>query len=93
LVKVFEKRLTLVQDLLVTLKGKFAMKINRVRLSKLTVLSVTVCAVLAVFSQNASAAPHPLPPDAIAVPDGGATLMLLGVALGALGIGRRFLMR
>ena len=68
------------------------MKINRVRLNKLTMLSVTVCAVLAVFGQNASAARHPMPPT-FSVPDGGATVMLLGIALGALGLARGFLKR
>ena len=43
------------------------------------------------FSHNAGAAPHALPPDILSVPDGGATIMLLGAALGALGMARRFL--
>jgi len=44
------------------------------------------------FNQNASATRRPLPPsrNAAPVPDGGATIMLLGTAFGALGIARRF---
>jgi hypothetical protein len=41
------------------------------------------------FSHNAGAAPASLPP--VSVPDGGATIMLLGAALSALGMARRFL--
>jgi len=33
---------------------------------------------------------HPLPPAGERVPDAGATVMLLSVALGALGMARRF---
>jgi VPDSG-CTERM exosortase interaction domain len=43
------------------------------------------------FSHNASAAPQVMPPDIVSVPDGGTTVMLLGAALGALGMARRFL--
>jgi hypothetical protein len=45
------------------------------------------------FSHNAGAAPAPLPPASVSVPDGGTTIMLLGAALGALGMARRFLKR
>jgi hypothetical protein len=69
------------------------MKLNTVGSNKFAILSATVCAILVAFSQNASAAPGPMPPETVSVPDAGATVMLLGVALGALGIARRFLMR
>jgi hypothetical protein len=61
--------------------------------NKFIMLSATFCAVLFALSQNASAARHPLPPDFVSVPDGGATVMLLGVALGALGLARGLLQR
>jgi VPDSG-CTERM motif len=57
--------------------------------NKLALVSVVVCVLMLAFSHNAGAAPAPLPPDS--VPDGGATIMLLGAALGALGMARRFL--
>jgi VPDSG-CTERM motif len=60
---------------------------------KLALVSAAVCTLMLAFSHNAGATPHPLPPDAVNVPDGGATIMLLGAALGALGLARRFLMR
>jgi hypothetical protein len=61
-------------------------------INRLAVLSAAVCVVMLAFGHNASA-------ERIAggvstgvpVPDGGATVMLLGVALGALGMARRFL--
>jgi len=34
-----------------------------------------------------------MPHSAISVPDGGATIMLLGAALGSLGMARRFMKR
>jgi len=43
------------------------------------------------FSHNASAAPQPMPPGSVSVPDGGTTALLLGTAIGALGLARRFL--
>jgi hypothetical protein len=69
------------------------MKLNTVHSNKLAMLSVAVCAVMVAFSQNASAARNPLPPTVNNVPDGGTTVMLLGAALAALGMARRFLMR
>ena len=57
--------------------------------NKLVLVSVVVCVLMLAFSHNAGAAPAPLPPGQ--VPDGGATIMLLGAALGALGMARRFL--
>ena len=59
--------------------------------NKLVLVSVAVCVLMLAFSHNAGAAPHALPPDIVSVPDGGATIMLLGAALGALGMARRFL--
>jgi hypothetical protein len=66
------------------------MKPNTVS-NKLVLVSVVVCVLMLAFSHNAGAAPSPLPPDTVSVPDGGATIMLLGAALGALGMARRFL--
>jgi hypothetical protein len=68
------------------------MKLNTVRSNKLVMLSLAVCAIMVAFSQNGSAAISPLPP-VVSVPDGGATIMLLGAALGTLGMARRFLKR
>jgi protein with PEP-CTERM/exosortase system signal len=59
--------------------------------NKLALVSVVVCVLMLALSHNAGAAPAPLPPDSVSVPDGGATIMLLGAALGALGMARRFL--
>jgi VPDSG-CTERM motif len=56
-------------------------------LPKLLMLLAAV-AMLA-FSHNASAVIQPQP--IVSVPDGGTTVMLLGAALGALGMARRFL--
>jgi hypothetical protein len=66
------------------------MKPNTVS-NKLALVSVAVCVLMLAFSHNASAAPQVMPPDIVSVPDGGATIMLLGAALGALGMARRFL--
>ena len=66
------------------------MKANTVS-NKLVLLSVAVCAIMLAFSHNASAAPQVLPPSIVSVPDGGTTVLLLGAALGALGLARRFL--
>jgi hypothetical protein len=65
------------------------MKINIIPANKLATVSVVVCAVMLAFSHDASANRTPLP--SATVPDGGATVMLLGAALGALGMARRFL--
>jgi hypothetical protein len=67
------------------------MKLSTVGSNKFTMLSATFCAVLFALSQNASAARVTEPP--LSVPDGGATIMLLGVALGALGLARGLLKR
>jgi hypothetical protein len=64
------------------------MKPNTVS-NKLALVSVAVCVLMLAFGHNASAAPQVMPP--VSVPDGGTTAMLLGAALGALGMVRRFL--
>jgi protein with PEP-CTERM/exosortase system signal len=67
------------------------MKTNGIVTGKVVLLLGIGYAVMLAFSHNASAAPHPMPPSIVSVPDGGATIMLLGAALGALGMARRFL--
>jgi VPDSG-CTERM motif len=64
---------------------------NVLSVSKLALLTGVFCAVMFAFDQNASADRHPMPPVTAQVPDGGTTLMLLGTALGTLGMARRFL--
>jgi VPDSG-CTERM motif len=59
--------------------------------NKLVLVSMAVCALMLAFSQNASAIREAVPPTINSVPDGGTTVMLLGAALGALGMARRFL--
>ena len=66
------------------------MKISLIPTKKLALVSVAVCALMLVFSHNAGAVQNPMPPS-YNVPDGGTTAMLLGAALGALGMVRRFL--
>ncbi|PYL42490.1 MAG: hypothetical protein DMF42_06755 [Verrucomicrobia bacterium] len=66
------------------------MKRNLIPTNKLALLSAAVCALMPAFSHNASATPGPLP---ISVPDGGTTVILLGAAIGVLGLARRFLSR
>ena len=70
----------------------YAMKSNTLS-NKLVLVSAGVCALMLALSHNASAARHPMPPEVVSVPDGGTTVMLLGAALGALGLARRFLSR
>jgi len=65
------------------------MKRNLIPTNKLPLLSAAVCALMLAFSHNASATPGPLPIST--VPDGGTTVILLGAALGVLGLARRFL--
>jgi VPDSG-CTERM motif len=60
---------------------------------KTTVLAGCLCALVLASSHEAQAGRHPLPPDRVSVPDGGATVILLGTALGMLGVARRFLAR
>ena len=69
------------------------MKHNLVPVRKLVLVTVVFCAAMFAFSQNASAERRAMPHGAIPVPDGGATIMLLGTAFGALSIARRFLKR
>ena len=69
------------------------MKHNIVPLRKLALVTVVFCAAMFAFSQNASAERRAMPHSAISVPDGGATIMLLGAALGSLGMARRFMKR
>ena len=64
------------------------MKMNLVSARKVTLLVAAVCTVMLVSVSQARADRRPLPPQS--VPDGGATVMLLGAALGALGMARRF---
>jgi len=66
------------------------MRTNGILTGKVVLLGIG-CALMLAFSHNAGAARAPLPPDIVSVPDGGATIMLLGAALGALGMARRFL--
>ena len=70
----------------------YAMKSNTLS-NKLVLVSAGVCALMLALSHNASAARHPMPPETVNVPDGGTTVMLLGAALGALSLARRFLSR
>lgn len=69
------------------------MKINPVSVRKVALLFATICAVMLASVTQVRAERHPLPPSSssVAVPDSGATVMLLGAALGALGMARRFL--
>jgi len=69
------------------------MKHNIVPVRKLALVAVVFCTAMFAFNQNASATRRPLPPspNGVAVPDGGATIMLLGAAFGALGVARRFI--
>ncbi len=69
------------------------MKHNIVPVRKVALVTVVFCTAMFAFSQNASAERRPMPHGVIPVPDGGATIMLLGAALGSLGMARRFLKR
>ena len=68
-----------------------SMKTNPVSVRKVALLLATICAVMLASVSQVRADRHPLPPTGVAVPDSGATVMLLGAALGALGMARRFL--
>ena len=70
----------------------YAMKSNTLS-NKLVLVTAAVCALMLTFSHNVGATPHPMPPSINNVPDGGTTALLLGAALGALGLARRFLSR
>ena len=68
------------------------MKINPVSVRKGALLLATICAVMLASVTQVRAERHPVPPSGVPpVPDSGATVMLLGVALGALGMARGFL--
>jgi hypothetical protein len=67
------------------------MKHKIVPVKKLALVTVVFCAAMFAFNQNASAERRPMPPQGVAVPDAGATIMLLGTAFGALAIARRFI--
>ena len=70
------------------------MRINPVSVRKVALLFATICAVMLASVTQVSAERRPLPPSGsgiATVPDSGATVMLLGAALGALGMARRFL--
>ena len=75
-----------------SLLSYYAMKSNTLS-NKLVLVSAGVCVLILALSHNASAARHAMPPEVVSVPDGGTTVMLLGAALGALGLARRFLSR
>jgi len=76
---------------------KKSMKTNIAPVNTLVLVGIAVCMAMLAFTQNAGAAPHPLPPAPAAtpagVPDGGSTVLLLGAALGALGMVRCYLKR
>ena len=75
----------------ITIALLLLMKMNLVSARKVALLVAAVCTVMLASVSQARADRHPLPPVSVeAVPDAGATVMLLGVALGALGMARRF---
>jgi peptidoglycan/LPS O-acetylase OafA/YrhL len=67
------------------------MKINPVSVRKVALVFAIICAVMFASATQIRAERHPVPPSGVAVPDSGATVMLLGAALGSLGMARRFL--
>jgi hypothetical protein len=69
------------------------MKIKTLPATKLaSLLCTAVIGALLMFSDSASAGPKP-GGGPHGVPDGGITAVLLGTALGALGVARRYLRR
>ena len=78
----------------ITIAIVLLMKMTLVSARKGALLAAAVCTVMLASVSQARADRHPLPPDRVSVPDSvpdaGATVMLLGVALGALGMARRF---
>ena len=74
----------------ITIALMLLMKMNLVSARKVALLVAAVCTVMLASVSQARAERHPLPPQGVPVPDAGATVMLLGVALGALGMARRF---
>ena len=76
----------------ITIAPLLLMKMNLVSARKVALLVAAVCTVMLASVSQARADRHPLPPSGIpVVPDSGSTVMLLGAALGALGMARRFL--
>ena len=67
------------------------MKMNLGSARKVALLVAAVCTVMLASVSQVRADRHPLPPQGVPVPDAGATVMLLGAALGALGMARRFM--
>ena len=74
----------------ITIALPLLMKMNLVSARKVVLLVAAVCTVMLASVSQARAERHPLPPSGDRVPDAGATVMLLGAALGALGMARRF---
>jgi len=77
----------------ITIALLLLMKMNLVSARKVALLVAAVCTVMLASVSQARADRHPLPPQSegvARVPDAGSTVMLLGVALGALGMARRF---
>jgi protein with PEP-CTERM/exosortase system signal len=71
----------------------YDMKMKTLPATKLAFLLCTaVIGALLMFSDTASAGPNP-GGGPVGVPDGGITAVLLGTALGALGVARRYLRR
>jgi VPDSG-CTERM motif len=75
----------------ITIALLLLMKTNLVSVRKVALLAAAVCTVMLASVSQVRADRHPLPPTSVSVPDAGATVMLLGVALGALGMARRFI--
>ena len=74
----------------ITIAPLLLMKMNLVSARKVASLIAAVCTVMLASVSQARADRRPMPPQGVAVPDAGSTVMLLGVALGALGMARRF---
>ena len=75
----------------ITIAIVLLMKMNLVSARKVALLVAAVCTVMLASVSQARAERHPLPPQGVPVPDAGSTVMLLGAALGALGMARRFM--
>ena len=74
----------------ITIAPLLLMKMNLVSARKVALLVAAVCTVMLASVSQARAERHPLPPQGT-VPDAGSTVLLLGAALGALGMARRFM--
>ena len=74
----------------ITIAVPWLMKMNLGSARKVALLVAAVCTVMLASVSQARADRHPLPPQGVPVPDGGSTVMLLGAALGALGMARSF---